>query len=412
MEVRHALVSSAMAEISKFLLNSLPGAIGMYGLSMGVSRVGDTLPAPVYALLSGLNAATVGIIFYAAAQLAKRAITDKLTRILVFLGAAIGTLYAALWLFPVILLCAGLSTLVWDSVWMQHTLTRLEKRRSKDDSADEEKTRPMTRNGLNAIEAQLGLGPYNRDKELPPLPPDSIIAKPSAIEPEKAPTVLSARVGAIVIIGFMATFVSTMVIRGLVVSPPRAYSLFANLYLTGTIIFGGGPVVIPLLHESIVGENWVSSRDFILGLALIQCFPGPNFNFAVYLGSLATAGSSVASYWGALIAFVSIFTPGIIIQTGALGTWKVLRSRRWFFCLLRGINATAVGFIYTLVYKLWRIGFIDENNQAGSSLGRDPWWVIVTATSFVGSAWFGLNAPLAILLGAVLGLGWFAVVKI
>lgn len=393
------------------LLNSLPGAIGMYGLSMGVSRVGDTLPAPVYALLSGLNAATVGIIIYAAVQLAKKAITDKLTRALVFLGAATGTLYTALWLFPVILLCAGISTLVWDSAWMQHTLPRLGKRRSKDDSTDEEKARPMTENGLNMIGAPLGLRPNNRDKELPSLPPNSMIPKPSAIEPEKAPTVLSARMGAIVIVGFMATFVSTMVIRGLVVSPPRAYSLFANLYLAGTIIFGGGPVVIPLLRESIVGESWVSPRDFILGLALIQCFPGPNFNFAVYLGSLAAAGSSVASYWGALIAFVSIFTPGIIIQTGILGMWKVLRSRRWFLCLLRGINATAVGFVYTLVYKLWRIGFIDENNQAGSSLGRDPWWVIVTATSFVGSAWFGLNAPLAILLGAVLGLVWYAVVR-
>lgn len=383
----------------------------MYGLSLGVSRVGNTLPASVYALLSGLNAATVGIIIYAAVQLAKKAITDKLTRILVFLGAAIGTLYTALWLFPVILICAGLSTLLWDSAWMQNTLKRLRNKRSKDALTDEEKARPMTENGLDAIEVPLGPRHENRDKELPSLPPSSMIPKSCPVKPERAPTVLSARMGAIVIVGFMATFVSTMVIKGLVVSPPRAYSLFANLYLAGTIIFGAGPVVIPLLRESIDGDSWVSPRDFILGLALIQCFPGPNFNFAVYLGSLATAGSSVASYWGALIAFVSIFTPGIIIQTGILGMWKVLCSRRWFLCLLRGINATAVGFVYTLVYNLWRIGFIDEDNQSGSSLGRDPWWLVVTATSFVGSAWFGLNAPLAILLGAVLGLVWFAVVR-
>lgn len=383
----------------------------MYGLSLGVSRVGDTLPASVYALLSGLNAATVGIIIYAAVQLAKKAITDKLTRILVFLGAAIGTLYTALWLFPVILICAGLSTLLWDSAWMQNTLKRLRNKRSKDALTDEEKARPVTENGLGAIGVPLDLRHENRDKELPSLPPSSMILKSCPVKPERAPTVLSARMGAIVIVGFMATFVSTMVIKGLVVSPPRAYSLFANLYLAGTIIFGGGPVVIPLLRESIDGDSWVSPRDFILGLALIQCFPGPNFNFAVYLGSLATAGSSVASYWGALIAFVSIFTPGIIIQTGILGMWKVLCSRRWFLCLLRGINATAVGFVYTLVYNLWRIGFIDEDNQSGSSLGRDPWWLVVTATSFVGSAWFGLNAPLAILLGAVLGLVWFAVVR-
>jgi chromate transport protein ChrA len=66
------------------LITSLSGAVGMYSLSLGVSRIGDTLPAPVYALLSGLNAATVGIIALAAVQLAKKAITDKLSRVLVF----------------------------------------------------------------------------------------------------------------------------------------------------------------------------------------------------------------------------------------------------------------------------------------------------------------------------------------
>jgi chromate transport protein ChrA len=53
---------------------------------LGVSRIGDTLPPPVYSLLSGLNAATVGIIALAAVQLADKAITDKLTRVLVFLA--------------------------------------------------------------------------------------------------------------------------------------------------------------------------------------------------------------------------------------------------------------------------------------------------------------------------------------
>lgn len=69
----------------------------MYGLSVGIAYVGSTLPTPVYALLSGLNAATVGIIALAAVQLSKRAITDKLTRFLVYLGGIMGMLYTALW---------------------------------------------------------------------------------------------------------------------------------------------------------------------------------------------------------------------------------------------------------------------------------------------------------------------------
>ena len=72
----------------------------MYGLALGVSHVGSTLPSPVYALLSGLNAATVGIIALAATRLATRAITDKITRFLVYLSAIMGMLYTALWYDP------------------------------------------------------------------------------------------------------------------------------------------------------------------------------------------------------------------------------------------------------------------------------------------------------------------------
>src|SRR6202043_2589271 len=129
---------------------------------------------------------------------------------------------------------------------------------------------------------------------------------------------------------------------------------------------GGGPVVIPLLHDYIVAEGWVSPRDFLIGLALIQSFPGPNFNFAVYLGSLAIAGSSLPSFVGALIGFLGIFTPGVIIVIGVMGLWNALRSYRWLLSLLRGVNAGAVGLVFAAVYKLWQIGFVDPDNQSGS----------------------------------------------
>jgi chromate transport protein ChrA len=108
---------------------------------------------------------------------------------------------------------------------------------------------------------------------------------------------------------------------------------------------------------------------------------------------------------------LGIFTPGIIIVIGVMGLWKILRSRRWLLSFLRGVNAGAVGLVFTAVYKLWQIGFVDADNQSGSPLGRDPWWVAITATSFVGGAWLGLRAPFAILLGGVMGVAWYAVVK-
>ena len=79
------------------MVSSVPGALGMYALALGISHVGTTLPHTVYALLSGLHAATVGIIALAGVRLAGRAISDKVTRIMVCLGGVLGMLYTALW---------------------------------------------------------------------------------------------------------------------------------------------------------------------------------------------------------------------------------------------------------------------------------------------------------------------------
>jgi hypothetical protein len=79
--------------------------------------------------------------------------------------------------------------------------------------------------------------------------------------------------------------------------------------------------------------------------------------------------------------------------------------------VLRGVNAGAVGLIYTAVYRIFCVGYIDDGFQDGRSLGDDPWWVVITATSYVGGRYFGVSAPLAILLGAVMGLVRYGVVS-
>jgi chromate transport protein ChrA len=406
----------------------------MYGLSLGVLRIGESLPAPVYALLTGLNAATVGIIALAAVRLAEKAITDKLTRALVFLGGVAGMLYTALWYFPVLMAGAGLATLIWDSKWLHILGMPVLRRRRR--ATRENEDRELAENSIEldatphrpesvmdqslhhrSVTARDG---HNLDFSRPE---DTSVTAPARLDQtldseleRTVPTnielkVISWKTGIIIITGFLISFITVMVTKSLLKSLSRGFALFANLYLAGTIIFGGGPVVIPLLREYIVAEGWVSPRDFLLGLALIQSCPGPNFNFAVYLGSLASAHSSLPSFGGALIGLVGIFAPGLIIAIASMGIWKVLRSRRWFLSILRGVNAGAVGLVFTAVYKLWQIGFVDAENQSGSSLGRDPWWVTITVTSFVGGAWFGLAPPLAILLGGVMGMIWYAVVN-
>ena len=404
----------------------------MYGLSIGVSHIGDSLPAPVYALLSGLNAATVGIIALAAVELARKAITDRLTRLLVFFGAAAGMLYNALWYFPLIILVAGLITVVHDFRWLhgpvKAVLDLVSRSKRQHPEAAEVIELPSRQSSL-AVAAVGG-----RADTTPRSPSNSASSIASALpihereptgsgaasasdaeEPRVVPSQrrlnFSWKSGLAIIGAFFVSFIVVMVLRATLPNKDLLYSLFANMYLAGTIIFGGGPVVIPLLREYVVAEGWVSPRDFLIGLAIIQSFPGPNFNFAVYLGSLTAINGGYHSVAGAVVGGLGIFFPGIVLVHGTMGVWGSIRSWRWVKSIVRGVNAAAVGLIYTAVYRLWQIGWIEEGSQQGTSLTNDPWWVVVTATSYVGGCWFGLNPPTAISIGAAMGLIRYAVVS-
>ena len=374
--------------------------------------------------MSGLNSATVGIIALAAVQLGTKCVTDKLSRILVFCGGTAGMLYNALWYFPVLMVAGGLSTILWDYRF-PHKVYRSIKSRGKATSRNEEEGNPDAQE-MHDVPAASSEASRNdsatrrtnvssnlASEPATHLPRGIDVADQSTSSTAQAasnPLRLSWKSGILIIVAFFLTFITVMVLRGTLNSPPRGFSLFANLYLAGTIIFGGGPVVIPLLREYVVYEGWVSPRDFLLGLAIIQAFPGPNFNFAVYLGALAVAHTSTNAVIGALIGYVAIFVPGLVLHTGMMGLWKVLRKHRWFVSGLRGINATAVGLIYAAVYRLWEIGFLSQNFKTGASLGTDPWFLVIAATAYTGGMWFNMYAPVAILLGGVMGLVWYGVV--
>ncbi|KAK0730358.1 chromate transporter-domain-containing protein [Lasiosphaeris hirsuta] len=425
-----------------FLIWSLPGALGMLGLAIGVSNIGESLPRAVYALLSGLNAATVGVIALAAVQLAEKAITDKLTRSLVFLGAAAGMLYNALWYFPLLMLIAGIIAVVYDFGWLhkparqlvslpQRLRGKLTQRRHSGHEVDEgidlpgrqrEPETEPSRLAAAAISTKRGVDAHQR---LPITNRGAIVTTTGSPQPDPLPSppspprtvppshrlTITWPLGLAIIGLFIASFAATMTLRGVLASPPLLYRLFANMYLAGTIIFGGGPVVIPLLREYVVAEGWVTPRDFLIGLALIQGFPGPNFNFAVYLGAVTAVRGGYPAAAGAVLGYLGIFVPGLVTVHGTMGIWSAIRRWRWVKSGLRGVNAAAVGLIYTAVYRLWQIGYIDEGFQQGASLANDPWWVVVTATSYVGGCWFGVSPPLACILGAVLGLIRYGVVQ-
>lgn len=290
----------------------------MYGLASGISRIGEVLPSPVYALLSGLNAATVGIIALAAVQLSERAITDSWTRFLVFVGGAGGLLYTSLWYFPALLAGAAISTVIWDLQYTQRWLRRARiaaKRRTTSNPAQQlspDVAADQSAVELGAISPRLDVPPAVHLRRQPqkdhsnattqdtmdnPTLPNAartgslrepITARASSpaaddkdasplAEQDRRPAVLTSwswKAGLVGLVAFFAFFLAIILLRVKLDSPSRLFALFANMLLAGVIIFGGGPVVIPLLREYVVAEGWVSQRDFLLGLALIQAWPG------------------------------------------------------------------------------------------------------------------------------------------
>ncbi|KAF2797033.1 chromate transporter [Melanomma pulvis-pyrius CBS 109.77] len=408
-----------------FLIWSLPGAIAMYGLSLGVQKMPDQLPPIVYALLSGLNASTVGIIALAAVQLAEKAIKDRITRILVIFGACAGLCYNALWYFPTLIAIGGVITLVWD-IWLLRKIGKLRakwrRRNSNTQSAEEEistqsialEERPegdqiqsVQRRGQSATSKDhISMEQANPAPAAEPSRDDGGDVTPVA---DTTTHGIPVKLGITIIATFLLSFVIIMVLRGTLSNTPLALNLFSNMYLAGTIIFGGGPVVIPLLRAYVVEPGWVSPRDFLLGLAIIQALPGPNFKFGVYLGALALAPTGIPTFLGALVGFV-IFLPGLALAVGVQSLWRIARTKPWVISLLRGVNATAVGMVFTAVYRLWEIGYLTPETSSGRSLAAEPWWVVVAAVAYAESAWFGVPPAVAIVIGAGLGLGWFGAV--
>jgi chromate transporter len=132
------------------------------------------------------------------------------------------------------------------------------------------------------------------------------------------------------------------------VTDSQALALFDTTYRAGSLVFGGGHVVLPLLHEGVVTPGWVSDDAFLSGYGAAQTVPGPLFTFAAYLGA---ASSVPPNGWlGAIIALGGIFLPSFLLIWGSLPFWDVLRASKTFRRALIGTNAAVVGILLAALY--------------------------------------------------------------
>ena len=125
-------------------------------------------------------------------------------------------------------------------------------------------------------------------------------------------------------------------------------ALVESFYRVGSLVFGGGHVVLPLLHREVVLPSWISEAQFMAGYGAAQAVPGPLFTFAAYLGALM--GPAPNGVFGALIALGAIFFPSFLLLVGVLPFWAGLRVKPAFQSALAGINAAVVGLLAAALY--------------------------------------------------------------
>jgi len=125
-----------------------------------------------------------------------------------------------------------------------------------------------------------------------------------------------------------------------------AVKIFSDFYQAGSLVFGGGHVVLPLL-QNIVGDQ-LSNDSFISGYAAAQAVPGPMFTLATYLGYQLLPETPII---GALIATASVFLPGFLLLLGVLKNWHLLAENPSLSGAINGVNAAVVGLLLSALYQ-------------------------------------------------------------
>ena len=174
--------------------------------------------------------------------------------------------------------------------------------------------------------------------------------------------------------------------------PSHSLQLFEAFYRAGSLVFGGGHVVLPLLQASVVPPGWVTNDEFLAGYGAAQAVPGPLFTFSAYLG--AVMGPTPNGWEGAILCLVAMFLPAFLLVIGPLPFWDELRRRPWAQSALRGVNAAVVGLLLAALYNpVWTSGI---TSAADFALGvaaflllfmwKTPPWLVVVFCALGGAA--------------------------
>ena len=216
---------------------------------------------------------------------------------------------------------------------------------------------------------------------------------------------------------------------------------FEAFYRTGSIIFGGGQVVLPLLLHDVVqyedacvavngsvvaktvnstctavvrvtkADSWLTEEQFFAGLGLVQAMPGPIFNLSAYIGALAASRAGTNMLAGIFAAWFGLSGPGIMILFGIIPFWVEFRRLTWYRGALPGLNSSAVGLVVAAVIQMsFKVRDISPKKEASIVIGMLAFYVSqfgIPVRMKETDIW-NLPAPLVVVGGGVIGaLAWF-----
>ena len=166
--------------------------------------------------------------------------------------------------------------------------------------------------------------------------------------------------------------------------------VFDGFYRAGSLVFGGGHVVLPLLEAEVVPAGWVTRDQFIAGYGMAQAVPGPLFTFSAYLGTVMDGPPD--GWRGGLFALAAIFLPSFLLLVGILPLWHRLRANHRFRAAIAGINAAVVGLLLAALYDPVWVAAIHQ-----------PADVALALAAFAMLAWWKVPPWLVVVVGAAAG---------
>jgi chromate transporter len=203
-------------------------------------------------------------------------------------------------------------------------------------------------------------------------------------QPENVRFMVSKRAAVVAWVLFFGLLLALPLASRLTGNP--AFGVFSSFYRTGSLVFGRGHVVLPLLRNEVVPSGWVSDGVFLAGYGAAQAVPGPLFTFAAYLGSVMNQPPRGVA--GGLLCLVAIFLPAFLLMVGALPFWDALRRKSRVQSAFRGVSAAVVGLLLAALYDpVWVTSIRSKGDMALALVAFGllmfwkwpPWCVVVLA---------------------------------